>query len=166
MSSKTIGIVGGIGPESTIEYYRSIIATYREYEPNGSPSIFITSIDANKMLRLIEESELPMLADYLLAELHKLAKGGAVLGLLAANTPHVVFDELSRTSPIPLVSIVEATCRTARALGLRKVALFGTRFTMEGQFYPAVFSKSGVVLVAPNRDRSCRIAQTEGGVSQ
>jgi aspartate racemase len=73
-------------------------------------------------------------------------------GVLASNTPHVVFDELRRQSSLPLLSIVEATCEAAEALGLERVGLLGTRFTMGGQFYSEVFSKAGVALVAPGQE--------------
>src|SRR4030042_5490806 len=108
---KTVGIIGGIGPESTIEYYRLIIASYREQKRDGSyPSIIINSIDMKKMLDLIAANELAGVTEYLLGEMKKLALAGADLGLLASNTPHIFFADIQRQSPIPLVSIVEATC--------------------------------------------------------
>ncbi|HAF02211.1 MAG TPA: aspartate racemase, partial [Spartobacteria bacterium] len=66
------------------------------------------------------------------------------------NTPHIVFDDLQPRSPIPLISIVEAACKAAQARGLKKLGLFGTRFTMQGSFYPKVFSREGIDLVAPD----------------
>ena len=148
---RTLGIVGGIAPESTIDYYRRLIALYRERTRDGSyPAIIVTSIDMKKMLDLIGASELPELANFLLNEMHRLAKAGAEVGLLASNTPHIVFDDIRHQSPIPLVSIVEATCDAARALGLRRVGLFGTRFTMQARFYLEVFAKHGISVVAPN----------------
>ncbi len=147
---KTAGIIGGIGPESTLVYYRSIVAAYRETRGDGSyPSVLINSIDLKKMLDLIGADRLADLTAYLGAEIHKLARAGADFGLLAANTPHVVFEPLRRDSPIPLISIVEVTWRAAQAQGLRRLGLFGTRFTMQGRFYPEVFLKSGIALVAP-----------------
>jgi len=149
---KTAGIIGGIGPESTIEYYRQMVAAYRERKPDGSyPPIIINSIDLQKMLGLIAANELTEVTDYLTEEVQKLAKAGADCVLLAANTPHIVFDEIHRRSQIPLISIVEATCDAANALQLNRVGLFGTRFTMQGQFYPEVFSKAGISLVVPNQ---------------
>lgn len=149
---KTAGIVGGIGPESTVDYYRSIIAAYRERKPDGSaPAIVIDSIDVQKMLQLAA-SDLPGLVEYLAAELRRLAGAGADFALLAANTPHIVFEELERRSPVPLVSIVEVSCQAARAMGLRRLGLLGTRFTMEGRFYPEVFSRAGITLVPPRED--------------
>src|SRR4030042_4584024 len=137
---KTLGIIGGIGPESTIEYYRQLIASYRQRKQDGSsPLIIINSINMKKMLDLIEANELVRLTDYLLREVQKLAKEGADLGLLSSNTPHIVFDELSRQSPIPLLSIVEAACEATKKLGLKRVGLLGTSFTIQARFYPDTF---------------------------
>src|SRR3984893_5131394 len=140
-----------MAPESTIDYYRRLIALYRERIRDGSyPPIIVTSIDMKKMLDLIGASELPDLADFLLNEIHRLAKAGAEVGLLASNTPHVVFDDIRHRSPIPLISIVEAACDATKALGLGRVGLFGTRFTMQARFYPEGFAKYGIAVVVPN----------------
>jgi aspartate racemase len=149
---KSIGIIGGLGPESTIEYYRSIIASYGERIPDGSyPSITINSIDLKKVLDLVSANNLAELADYLVSEIERLARAGAECGLVAANTPHIVFDEVHRRSPIPLLSIVEATCDEAKTLGLTKLGLFGARFTMQARFYPDVFSREGIALAVPDQ---------------
>jgi aspartate racemase len=148
---KTIGIIGGIGPESTIEYYRSIVAAYAERVPDGSyPPIIINSVDLKKLLDFLAANELAKMSEFLVNEIHRLARAGAECGLIAANSPHVVFDDVRRRSPIPLISIVEATCEAARVLGLRKLGLFGARFTMQGRFYPDVFSRDGIVLAVPD----------------
>ena len=150
---KTIGIIGDTAPESTIEYYRLIVASCRERRQDGSyPPILINSIDMKMMLDLIGADRLADVTQYLLAEIKKLARAGADFGLLASNTPHIVFDDLQRQSPLPLISIVEAACEAAQALGLRKVGLFGTRFTMQGRFYPEVFSRRGIALSVPAPD--------------
>ena len=150
---KTAGIIGGIGPESTIEYYRLIIASYRQQKRDGSyPSLVINSIDMKKMLDLIAANELETVTAYLLGEVEKLAQAGADFGALASNTPHLVFEELSHRSPIPLISIVEASCDVAKRLGLKRIGLFGTRFTMQGHFYGEVFSRAGITLVTPFAD--------------
>lgn len=155
---KTLGIIGGIGPESTIDYYHRIIAQYRQRQQDGSyPLIIINSIDMKKMLDFIEANELVRLREYLLGEVQKLASAGADLGLLASNSPHIVFYELSRKSPIPLLSIVEAACEAAKKLGLKRVGLLGTRFSMQGRFYPDVLSKEGITLITPGVDEQVYI---------
>lgn len=147
---KTLGIIGGIGPESTIVYYRSIVASYREQKRDGSyPPILINSIDLTRILGLIGANQFNEVTEYIVNEVKKLAKAGADFGLLAANTPHIVFDEIQRHSPIPLISIVDVTCKEAQRLGLKKIGLFGIRFTMQGRFYPDIFSKAGIELSVP-----------------
>lgn len=150
---KTLGIVGGIAPESTVDYYRQIIALYRAQRRDGGyPNILINSIDLKEMLALIGVGKLPEVTEYLLAAVVKLAAAGADFGLFASNTPHLVFEEIRQRSPLPLVSIVEATCEAALALGLGKVGLLGTRFTMQGGFYPKVFSAHRIEVVVPSSD--------------
>ena len=147
---KTVGVIGGIGPESTIEYYRLLIAEYRSrVRDGGYPPILIDSIDLTRVLGLVASNALDTLIEYLAAEILRLATAGADFAVLASNTPHVVFEELRRRSPIPMLSIVEAAREATHALGLRRVGLFGTRFTMQGAFYPAVFSEREIAVVAP-----------------
>ena len=155
---KTAGIVGGIGPESTIDYYRQTIALYRERKPDGSyPPIIINSIDVTHVLALVGAKQLPRLIEYLLSALRQLAGAGADFGVFASNTPHMVFDEVSRQSPMPLISIVQATCGAGQDSGLKRLGLFGTRFTMQGGFYLEVFGRAGMTLVAPLEDEQTYI---------
>ena len=148
---KTLGIIGGLGPESTIDYYRKIIALYRDRTGDGSyPQFIVNSVNLKKGLDFMEANNLPGMADYLVEEIGKLARAGASFGLISANTPHIVFDEVTSKSPIPLVSIVEATCAAAKARKLKRLALFGTRYTMQATFYPKVFSRERIELLVPN----------------
>ncbi len=150
---KTLGMIGGLGPESTIDYYEQIVALYRERNPDGSyPSLFVNSVDLNKARSLITANDLAGVTKYLVDEIGKLAKAGADFGLIAANTPHIVFDDVQKESSIPLLSIVEAACAAARARGLKRLGIFGTRFTMQGDFYPKVFSEAAIELVMPEPD--------------
>jgi len=147
---KTLGIVGGLGPESTIDYYGKIIALYRERTGDGSyPQFIINSINMKKGLDFMEANNLAGMAEYLLEEIGKLARAGAIFGLISANTPHIVFDEVAVKSPISLISIVEATCAAAQARKLKRLALLGTRYTMRATFYPKVFSREGIELLVP-----------------
>ena len=148
---KTLGIVGGIAPASTIEYYRMLIATYQQQRPDGSnPPVIINSIDMQTMLRLIAADALDEVTEYLGAEIDKLVQAGADFGLLASNTPHIVFDRLQRRSRIPLISIVDATFDAAKRLNLTRVGLLGTRFTMQSAAYPSVFTRRGITIVVPD----------------
>jgi aspartate racemase len=148
---KILGIIGGLGPESTIEYYSTIIALYRERTGDGSyPQFLINSIDLNKVREFVIANDLRRLIETIVEEIEKLARAGADFGLIAANTPHLVFEQIAERSSVPLISIVEATCAAAKAEQLKKLALFGTKFTMTGEFYPKVFSREGIALVQPD----------------
>lgn len=155
--AKTLGLIGGTGPESTIEYYRLLIAKYRELADGNSPSLIINSVNLKFMMEWMTAGELQRVADYLVVEIEKLRQAGADLGALTANTPHIVFDELQRRSALPLISMIEATRDHVQKLGLTNVALFGTRFTMQGSFYPEVFARTGVKLVTPNDEEQTYI---------
>ena len=147
---KTLGIIGGLGPESTIDYYGKIIALYRERTGDGSyPQFIINSINMKKGLDFMEANNLAGMADYLLEEVGKIGRAGAIFGLISANTPHIVFDQVASKAPIPLISIVEATCAAAQARKLKRLALLGTRYTMQATFYPKVFSREGIELLVP-----------------
>lgn len=88
----------------------------------------------------------------LVASLKTLAVAGADFAVIASNTPHVVFDEVRALSPLPLISIVEETCKKAWSLQYKKVGLLGTGFTMQGAFYPDCFATRGMEVVVPQRE--------------
>src|SRR5439155_13434199 len=102
-----------------------------------------------KRLKFLHANNLPDMADYILKEISRLTQAGATFGLISANTPHIVFDEVASKSPIQLISIVEATCAAAKTRKLKRLALFGTRYTMQANFYLKVFSRAEIKLVVP-----------------
>src|SRR5262249_10223001 len=148
---KTLGIIGGLGPESTVDYYQRIIALYRERTGHGHyPEFVIVSVDLRKGLDFMDANDLSGMGDFLLEAMGKLARADADFGIISANTPHIVFDDIAPRSPIPLISIVEATCAAAKAQKLKRLALFGTRYTMQANFYPKVFTREGIELHVPD----------------
>jgi len=152
------GIIGGVGPESTIDYYRSIVATYRARSGDGSyPRLIINCVDLSRALRMLGGGHLDHLTKMLVDEIAVLARAGADFAIVSANTPHVVFNAVCDRSALPLISIVEVTCEAARARGLKRPALIGTRYTMQGTFYPDVFHRAGLEIVTPAPDDQERI---------
>lgn len=139
---KTIGIVGGIGPESTIDYYRLLMAA-------GHTKVIINSVAVQHLLGMMMKGDSKGVADYLCGAVEQLVNAGADVAIIAANTPHIVFDEVQTRSRIPMVSIVEAVAEHVAVAGMTSVGLLGTRFTMEGRFYPDVFARRGVSVVPP-----------------
>jgi aspartate racemase len=150
---KTLGMIGGLGPESTIEYYKTIISLYRTQAGGGTyPQFLINSINLDKVTALVTANDLAGLTSYLAGEIQKLAEAGADFGLISANTPHIVFAEVQAAVSLPLISIVEASCAAVRKRGFKRLALFGTRFTMSGTFYREVFAREGIELVIPGAE--------------
>jgi aspartate racemase len=149
---KTIGIVGGIGPESTIDYYRLLLARAPALGGSESPQIVINSVDYWAMRRLLDAKDDAGLADMLVREVEALRRAGAGVALIAANTPHMVFDAVQARVSLPLVSIVTATADAAVARGLSRPGLLGTRFTMQGRFFSDVFAAQGMTILTPAGD--------------
>jgi aspartate racemase len=150
---KTAGIIGGIGPESTIEYYRSIVAAYREQTRDGSyPQLVINSVNMKRLVDMFSADDRAGAALYLAGEVAKLARAGADFALLSANTPHIVFDEVQARTSIPLISIVRATVDAAKGLGLKRLGLFATRFTTRAGFYTEALAAEGITLALPRED--------------
>lgn len=149
----TVGIVGGLGPESTIDYYRRIIDVWRREDSGSYPSILIDSLDVQRGLHLVANDH-PQLIEYLSASIARLSRAGADFITMAANTPHIVFDELVARSPVQMLSIVEVCADEAVRRGKKRFTLLGTRFTMEATFYPNAFAKRGMTIIPPDaRDR-------------
>ena len=144
--TRSVGLVGGLGPESTIDYYRRILERWAHIHPSSAPSIVIDSLDVQYGLHLVA-TDRPTLVEYLLGSINRLAGAGVDFVAITANTPHIVFDELAARSPVPLLSIVETCAEEARRRGLRRLLLLGTRFTMEAPFYYDVFARRGIEVV-------------------
>lgn len=146
---KRVGLVGGLGPESTIDYYRRITEKWHRSDAATAPALMIDSLDVKRALRLVKDDRTALVA-YLLESVRRLASAGVDFVALTANTPHVVFDELSSTSPVPLLSIVEACAHEASRRGLHRLVLLGTQFTMEAPFYHDVFARHGLEVFVPS----------------
>ena len=147
-SNRIAGLVGGLGPESTIDYYRRILSAWQESDPASSPSLLIDSLDVARGLHLSEHDHAG-LTDYVWSSIMRLVGGGSDYIAMLANTPHLVFDELRARCPVPMISIVEACADEAQRLGLKRLALFGTRFTMQAGFYPETLARRGISIVPP-----------------
>src|SRR5207249_316971 len=137
-----------------VEYYRRLVAAYQARNPKGgAPPIIINSVDNKKLVDWFTRNELAPVIDFLAAEIETLARAGADFALIAAVTPHLVFDHLQQRARIPMLSIVEATADVAAKARLRRLALFGTRFTMQARLFPDAFEGRGMTIVLPNEEQ-------------
>jgi aspartate racemase len=155
-----IGMIGGIGPESTVDYYQRLIKLYQKnISGDDYPEIIINSVNMTAMLKLVSDKDWDGLTGMLTDAVHTLYKAGADFAFMASNTPHIVFERLQKTSPLPLVSIVEAARVETEKRGLKKVGLLGTLFTMQSSYYQSEFDKSGIAMVVPNEEEQRYIQQ-------
>jgi aspartate racemase len=150
---KKIGIIGGIGPESTVDYYKLIIGAFHEKPADsGYPEIIIYSANLSGLMRILEAKDWGGLTDWLLEKVVSLQKAGAEFAVIGSNTPHIVFDQVSSRSPIPMLSIVEETRKNAQKRGFKRLGLLGTRFTMESDFFKKSFEDNKMTVVVPEKE--------------
>ena len=145
--------MGGTGPESTIDYYRSLIATWRRRRPDGSyPRVLINSIEAGRALANLAAADYAAVGADLGAAIAMLASAGCQRALLASNASHLAFDRIDPPPAIPLIHIVDAARDAARRAGYRRLGLLGTRFVVESDLYPSRFASAGIAIVVPTED--------------
>ena len=148
---KKIGIVGGLGPESTIDYYRGIIDAFKStYQTHGFPEIAVESVDLRWFTEQAEGGGWDTIAAMLIDRCETLRRSGAEFGAIASNTPHRVFSQVQQGTALPLLSIVEATCEHVLRLGAAKLCLLGTGFTMKSDFFQRIFQRAGLEVAVPN----------------
>jgi aspartate racemase len=147
---KRIGILGGTSPESTVSYYTRITREYtRRFGNYAYPEILIYSVSFQEFVDWQKTGDWGAMATKMKEGFQRLAAAGAQIGLIAANTLHRVFDEVSRESSIPLIHIVDATASAIRKEGISRVGLLGTRYTMQGEFYVERLAKHGITTLLP-----------------
>lgn len=150
---RKLGILGGMGPESTLLYYREIAAEYKKKDKNGYfPALTIETVNMYEMLGYCKAQQYDALTEYLLRGISNLEKAGAEFAVLASNTPHVVFDVLEKRTNIPLLSIVEPVYQAMKAKGIKKAAWLGTRFTMEQPYFKKLFTDNEIEIAVPKEE--------------
>lgn len=150
---KKLGLVGGMGPESTIPYYHDIVyGVQNRIRNNFFPNLTIESVNVFDVLRLCNEQKYDELTNYLMQAIKSLTASGADFIALSANTPHIVFDRLQKQSTVPLVSIVEATCNETIRLNIQRIGLLGTIFTMTEDFFKKPFYNSNIEIITPTKE--------------
>ena len=147
---RKFGLIGGCGPESTVPYYLGIVNGVRERvgEP-FFPNMTIESLSCFDVMRMADGGDLEGLAEYFAAGIERLYAAGCEVAALGCNMGHIVFGELERRSPIPLVSIVDATRDEAVRCGFKRVMLLGTVPTMREAYFKAPLAKAGMLVLTP-----------------
>jgi aspartate racemase len=150
---KKIGIIGGLGPEATIDYYKEIINAFKNEKGDlNYPEIIIYSVNMSEFISLMKEKKYDQVITLLLEKIEGLKRAGAEFAVLSANTPHLLFDRIKEKSGIPLISIVETACEESIKRGYKRAGLFGTAFTMEASFFTDIFKINGIDVIRPDKE--------------
>jgi aspartate racemase len=160
MKHKKIGLLGGLTPESTVLYYRYITSEYtKRYGDYGFPEILIHSVTFQDFMDWARGGNWDAAADKMVEIFDGLKGAGADFGLMTANTPHLVFDEVAGRTSLPLLSIVEVTVEKVRNSGLRAVGLLGTETTMNSPMYPETLGAHGIETVLPDPEDRAELSR-------
>ncbi len=155
---KKLGILGGMGPESTLLYYKEIASRFQARESHGAfPSLTIECVNMYEMLGYCFSGQYEKLTQYLLKGIRNLEASQVDFIILASNTPHIVFDQLQKESNVPLLSILEPTFKAVKSQGLKKVAWLGIRFSMEEPYFRKIFTQNDIEVAIPNAEERAYI---------
>lgn len=156
---KKLGLIGGVGPEATLQYYRDI--EYGVMERLGEsilPQITIESLSCFRMIPLGAAQDYDGMTEYELGAVRVLEKAGCDFIAMACNTGHMVFDRVQAQTDLPMISIVEATLEEAKRCGYQKVLLLGTDGTMMDDFFKTPFIREGLDILVPSEEEQEYIA--------
>ena len=144
----TIGIIGGMSPESTVTYYQHIVRRHlAEFQEHNYPRVVIISVSFGRYIGWQHAGDWERIARGLEVEFQHLAAAGADFALLATNTMHKVLPSIS--SPITVLSVLDAVGDYARKRSIRTLGLTGTKFTMSDGFYAEGLESRGLSVLLP-----------------
>ncbi len=153
-----IGILGGMSYESTLKYYDLILQKYYDrFNDYNYPEIVIFSLNFQKVIDYELGDDKVKYKEYLMTGIKSLEKSGVSFIIMAANSPHAIYEELEKSSKVPILSIVKATIRKAKQENMRKLLLLGIKFTMQSIFYQEHSKKFGIEVITPTDEEQNEI---------
>jgi aspartate racemase len=162
---RKIGILGGMSPESTVEYYQYMTRTYVErFGDYSYPQIVINSVTFQPYIDWPDADRWDLVAQGLSQAAQELESAGVDFIIIATNTMHYVFDQVQSSVKVPMLSLLDAVAEAILAENMQTVGLLGTRFTMEMGFYQEALGRSGIAVLTPDagdREFVNRIIYTE-----
>ena len=148
---KRIGILGGMSYESTIKYYNLILqGYYKKYNDYNYPEVVIFSLNFQKVIDYELGEDKEEYVNYLMTGIKSLENSGANFIIMAANSPHAVYEDLSQLTTLPLLSIVKATLEDAMDKNMKNLLLLGIKFTMQSTFYQDYSRELGIRITTPS----------------
>jgi aspartate racemase len=149
--AKRIGILGGISAESTAEYYRRLVSKYLAWRNDYCvPEIVIFSLNFQRFTDLEDGGDRKAYIDEIMTGIRALEAADVDFIIMAANSPHAVYDQIQAQARVPMISIVEVTVGRAREIGLSRLLLLGIKFTMQSEFYRRACEALDIQLLVPS----------------
>lgn len=159
---KTVGIIGGLGPETTAKFYQAIIASCFERNKDKRPPILMWSVPLPYKIEedLIKNAQggeryLP----YLREGAQWLEKGGAEFLVIPCNTVHIFIEEVRKSVQIPVLSIVEETIKFLKEKGISEVGMLATTSLIKSGLYTDKFTLEGIKIILPNKEQQSRVGE-------
>jgi aspartate racemase len=152
---KHIGIIGGLGPEATVDYYKEIIGEFKKMNVKGElnyPDIIIYSVNLSEFMSFLENKDYPSASGYIAEKINKLKDAGADFAAISANTPHLLFKEIKNQTKLPIIDMIEAVSEEAQRKNLKTCGLIGTKFTMNATFYQHAFNQHNIKVIVPDTE--------------
>jgi aspartate racemase len=151
-AGRCLGLIGGLGPGATVHYYRELIAAHERH--GRAARLLIAHADIQRVYAAVTAKDFDGLATYLAGLIAIMAAGGAEFAAIVAATPHICAAQLAAISPLPLINMLTEVQQAVSARGLKRVALLGTRFTIETRMFGCLGS---IETVMPETDEIERI---------
>ena len=162
---KKIGLIGGITPESTVLYYQILNRlNANQLGKTHSAELILTSFDFGQISQLVEQGRWDLLNKKMAEAGTNLENAGASCILICANTMHLCIDAVRKEVRIPVIHIADSTAKEIQKKGIQKVALLGTKYTMEKDFFRDILKKHAIATIIPDveeRDEIHRIIYDE-----
>lgn len=156
---KKIGLIGGVGPVSTVNYYLELNRLYHnDFGVNEYPEIVIDSLSLNKVTTALADERYDIVCETLKKSADILRNAGAECVAICSNTPHIVLSQIVDDLPLPIVSIVDANVRAVKNGGYKNVLVLGTLATMQSGMYQSVLAENGISSVTPSVEDQQTIA--------
>ncbi len=150
---KKIGIIGGLSAESSIEYYKILVKEYNKIKGGAaSPLLIIDSLDLEAVKNLVAKDNWEEVEQVIFRSAKNLEVAGAEVIIIATNTIHKIFYEIKEKIGVPMISIIETTGEAIQSMGLKKIGLLGTIFTMQSDFYQEVLLKYNIETIVPSSE--------------
>lgn len=148
---KKIGLVGGIGPASTVDYYLGLINKCRaENSDDTYPEIVIDSINMHDMIKAFSENDCQTVCNMITESISSLKAAGAEIAAITSNTPHIIWDMIKDRLDVNTLSIVDCAVNYIKEKGFRRVLILGTEFTMKSGMYEKAFTENGITPIVPD----------------